>query len=452
MTAYDYDFFVIGAGSGGVRAARVAAQLGARVAVAEEHRLGGTCVNVGCIPKKLLVYAAHFHEEFRHAAGFGWNVGPSAVDWNQLLSNKDKEIERLNGVYEKLLTANGVELVDGSARVADPHTVVVGDRTCTARYILIATGSWPERPQIPGVELSITSNEAFYLETLPQRMIIVGGGYIGVEFAGIFHGLGVDVTLVCRGDGLLRGFDADIRDTLRDELEKKGIALRFATQVERIGTEGPALRATLSDGARIVVDQVMYATGRRPKTDGLGLAAIGVDVGAQGQVLVDAYSQTSVPSIYAVGDCTDRLNLTPMAIAEGHAVAHTLFGAAPMQPDYRNVPTAVFSQPPIGTVGLTEAEARAQFAAVDIYRSVFRPLKHTLTGADERTMMKLVVDPVSDRVLGCHMVGADAGEIIQGFAVALNCGATKAQFDSTIGIHPTAAEEFVTMRQKVEAR
>lgn len=448
MSSHDYDFFVLGAGSGGVRAARIAGQYGAKVAVAEERYLGGTCVNVGCIPKKLLVYAAHFHEEFRNSAGFGWSLGERAVDWNQLLSNKDREIERLNGVYDRLLRNANVEILRGSARLVDPNTVEVDGRTFSARHILVATGGWPTRPEIPGIELGITSNEAFYLETLPKRVVIVGGGYIGVEFAGIFHGLGAHVELLYRGEQILRGFDEDVRRTLAEEMTKRGIVIRVNTDVTRIDMVDGGLAATLDDGGVLEADQVLYATGRRPKTSGIGLEECGVALDESGAVVVDSYSRSTVPSIYAVGDCTNRLNLTPMAIAEGQAVAETLFNDNPTTPDHSNVPTAVFSQPAIGTVGLTEAEARTQFGAVDVYVSEFRPLKHTLTGSDEKTMMKLLVDPASDRVLGCHMVGPEAGEIIQGFAVALKCGATKKQFDSTVGIHPTAAEEFVTMRQK----
>lgn len=448
MSSHDYDFFVLGAGSGGVRAARIAGQYGAKVAVAEERYLGGTCVNVGCIPKKLLVYAAHFHEEFRNSAGFGWSLGERAVDWNQLLSNKDREIERLNGVYDRLLRNANVEILRGSARLVDPNTVEVDGRTFSARHILVATGGWPTRPEIPGIELGITSNEAFYLETLPKRVVIVGGGYIGVEFAGIFHGLGAHVELLYRGEQILRGFDEDVRRTLAEEMTKRGIVIRVNTDVTRIDMVDGGLAATLDDGGVLEADQVLYATGRRPKTSGIGLEECGVALDESGAVVVDPYSRSTVPSIYAVGDCTNRLNLTPMAIAEGQAVAETLFNDNPTTPDHSNVPTAVFSQPAIGTVGLTEAEARTQFGAVDVYVSEFRPLKHTLTGSDEKTMMKLLVDPASDRVLGCHMVGPEAGEIIQGFAVALKCGATKKQFDSTVGIHPTAAEEFVTMRQK----
>jgi glutathione reductase (NADPH) len=449
MASYDYDLFTIGAGSGGVRASRMSASFGAKVAVAEELYLGGTCVNVGCIPKKLLVYASHFSEDFADAAGFGWSVGESTVDWARLIANKDKEISRLNGIYRQLLGDSGVKILDGHAEVVDAHTVSVDGRKITAKFILVAVGGWPVVPQFPGSELAITSNEAFYLPALPKRVVIVGGGYIGVEFAGIFHGLGAHTTQLYRGAAFLRGFDHDIRITLADEMRKRGIDLRLESDIVKIEKAGGALRATLTDGSVLEADQIMYATGRLPKTRGLGLEKADVKLSAAGAVLVDEYSQSSVSSIYAIGDCTDRMMLTPVAIAEGMAVANTLFNNKPTRPNYLNVPTAVFSTPNCGTVGLTEEEARARDFKVDIYRSFFRPLKHTLTGREERTMMKLVVDQTSDRVLGCHMVGSEAGEIIQGLAVALNCGATKAQFDATIGIHPTAAEEFVTMRSKV---
>jgi len=445
---YDYDLFVIGAGSGGVRASRVAAQLGARVAVAEERYLGGTCVNVGCIPKKLLVYASEFSDAFADAAGFGWTVGASRFDWGALIANKDKEIARLNGVYERLLTTAGVTIIDGRATLLDAHTVAIGSERITARYILVAVGGWPAAPRIPGAELAISSNEAFHLHAMPERVIVVGGGYIGVEFAGIFRGLGAEVTLVHRGDLFLRGFDDDLRAALADEMQKRGVALRFNTLLERIEKRGAGVRATLTNGETIDAALVLLATGRRPNTHGLGLEAAGVKMDGAGAIVVDRHSRTSVENIFAVGDVTNRRNLTPVAIAEGRAAAETMFGRRAMAVDYENVPSAVFSHPPIATVGLTEMEARARFGAVDIYKSSFRPLKHTLSGRDERTLMKLVVEPKSERVLGCHMIGADAGEIIQGLAVALQCGATKRQFDATIGIHPTAAEEFVTMREK----
>ena len=450
MSTYDYDLFVIGAGSGGVRASRMSAAYGARVAVVEERYLGGTCVNVGCIPKKLFVYAAEFRDHFEDAAGFGWSVGQRSVDWPTLVANKNVEIERLNGIYRNLLTNAGAEIIEGRARLVDAHTLAVDGRSYTAEYILVATGSWPYLPQIPGIEHAISSNEAFYLDRLPQRAIIVGGGYIAVEFATIFHGLGVEVTELYRGELFLRGFDTDVRSVLAEEMRKREVDLRFKADIARIDKHDGGLTATLGDGTRLDTDLIMYATGRLPNTHNIGLEAVGVEMNDIGAVTVDAYSRSTVPHIFAIGDCTDRLNLTPMAIAEGQAVAETLFHDRPTQPDHTNVATAVFSHPPIGTVGLTEDEARQRYPAVDVYTSGFRPLKHTLSGRSERTFMKLVVDPASDRVLGCHMVGPEAGEIIQGFAVAVKCGATKAQFDATIGIHPTAAEEFVTMRTKRE--
>jgi glutathione reductase (NADPH) len=449
MAQYDYDLFTIGAGSGGVRASRMSAAYGARVAVAEERYLGGTCVNVGCIPKKLLVYAAHFSEDFEDAGGFGWTVGERHIDWAKLIAAKNAEIARLNGVYRKLLQDSGVTLMESRAEVLDPHTVVVGGKKITARYILIAVGSWPTVPEFPGSEHAVTSNEIFFLPTLPRRVVIVGGGYIGVEFAGIFHGLGVEVTQLYWDRLFLRGFDDDCRKTLADEMRKKGIDLRFNADIEKIEKRSGVLRATLNGDATIEAGQILYATGRTPKTASLGLEKAGVRMNDGGAVVVDEYSKTDADSIYAIGDCTDRMMLTPVAIAEGRAVAETLFNNNSMKPNYINVPSVVFSQPNLGTVGLTEAEARERYAGITVYKTSFKPLKHTLSGRDERTMMKIVVDHETDRVLGCHMVGPDAGEIIQGLAVAMNCGATKAQFDATIGIHPTAAEEFVTMRTPV---
>jgi len=448
MAQYDYDLFTIGAGSGGVRASRMSASYGAKVAVAEERYLGGTCVNVGCIPKKLLVYASHFSTDFQDAAGFGWSVGERHVDWAKLIANKNKEISRLNDVYRKLMQDSGVTIIEDHAEIADPHTIVVDGKRITAKYILVAVGSWPLVPEIPGSEHAITSNEAFYLPSLPRKVIIVGGGFIGAEFAGIFHGLGTEVVQLYRGPLFLRGFDDDCRETLAAEMRKKGIDLRFNTDIERIEKAGGILRATLTEGTTLDTEQVFYATGREPNTRSLGLEKAGVRMRENGAVVVDDYLKTSVDNIYSIGDCTDRLMLTPVAIAEGRAVAETLFNNNPMKPNYMNVPSTVFSTPNVGTVGLTEAEARARYKNIDVYKTSFRPLKHTLTGRDERTMMKIVVDHETDKVLGCHMVGPDAGEIIQGLAVAMNCGATKAQFDSTIGIHPTAAEEFVTMRTK----
>lgn len=449
MAAYDFDLFTIGAGSGGVRASRVAASYGAKVAVAEERYLGGTCVNVGCIPKKLLVYASHFQDEFEDATGFGWTVGDRRLDWKRLIENKNREIARLNSVYQKLLEDAGVKIFDARAEIADPHTVIVNGKSISARYILIAVGSWPMVPKFPGSEYAITSNEAFYLPSLPSKVIIVGGGYIGVEFAGIFHGLGVDVTQLYWGPLFLRGFDDDCRWTLAQEMKKRGIDLRFDADISAIEKVEAGLRATLNNGSTIEAEQILYATGRLPNTGSLGLERAGVKTKENGAVAVDEYSRTSVDSIYAIGDCTNRMMLTPVAIAEGRAVADTLFNNNPMMPNYMNVPTAVFSIPNIGTVGLTETQARQSYKQVDVYKTTFRPLKHTLSGRDERTMMKLVVDGATDKVLGCHMVGSDAGEIIQGMTIAMNCGATKAQFDATIGIHPTVAEEFVTLRTKM---
>ena len=449
MAQYDYDLFTIGAGSGGVRASRMSASFGAKVAVAEERYLGGTCVNVGCIPKKLLVYASHYGDDFDDLAGYGWTVGERRFDWAKLIENKNREIGRLNGIYRTILADAGVSLFEAHAEVIDPHTVSVDGRRITAKYILAAVGSWPAVPRFPGSEHAITSNEAFFLPALPEKVIIVGGGYIGVEFAGIFHGLGAKTTQLYRGELFLRGFDDDIRKTLADEMRKRGIELCFNADITKIEKAGIMLRATLNDGSLLEAEQILYATGRGSKTPNLGLEKAGVKLKDNGALVVDEYSKSSVDSIYAIGDCTDRMMLTPVAIAEGMALANTLFNQKPVKPSYLNVPTAVFSTPNCGTVGLTEQEARGRKIEVDLYRTSFKPLKHTLTGRDERTMMKLVVDRASDKVLGCHMVGSDAGEIIQGLAVALNCGATKAQFDLTIGIHPTAAEEFVTMRPKV---
>ena len=445
---YDYDFFVMGAGSGGVRAARIAAGHGARVAVAENRYLGGTCVNVGCVPKKLLVYASHFAHDFEDAAGFGWTLSESRFDWPRLIANKNAEILRLNGIYKSMLDGAGVTIIDGAASLADAHTVAVGDKTYTAEYILVAVGGWPTVPEIPGKQLAITSNEVFFLDKFPRRVIIVGGGYIAVEFAGIFHGLGAEVVQLYRGGLFLRGFDDDIRAHLAGEMTKQGIDLRFNSTIESLAEQDATLRATLDGGEVLEADCVMYATGRAPNTAGIGLGHAGVELNAKGAVVVDEYSQTSVDNIYAVGDVTDRINLTPVAIREGHAVADTLFNNTPSATDHADVPSAVFSQPPIGSVGLTEAEARKRYGDVDIYKSSFRAMKHTLTGRDEQTFMKLIVDRASGRVVGCHMIGAEAGEIIQGIGIAVKCGATKAQFDATIGIHPTTAEEFVTMRDK----
>jgi glutathione reductase (NADPH) len=428
-----------------VRASRFAASYGARVAVAESGRFGGTCVNVGCIPKKLFAYAAHYREDFEVAKGFGWALGEPRFDWATLLANKDREIARLNGVYEGALTKAGARILRGRARVLDPHTVEVNGERHTARHILVATGSWPQLPAIPGRELAITSNEAFHLERLPRRALVVGGGYVALEFASIFNGLGVETTLAYRGVRLLRGFDADLGERIAQEMARKGVAIRLQANPARLER---GIRVTYADGTAQEVDLVMFATGRRPNTAGLGLEAAGVRLAADGAVLVDAYSKSSVDSIHAIGDVTNRLNLTPVATAEGMALAKTLFRGEPTPVDHENVPTAVFADPNLATVGLPEELARERFGKVDVYKASFRALKHTLGAHEERTFMKLVVDGATQRVLGAHMIGPDAGEIIQGVAIAVKLGATKAQFDATIGIHPTAAEEFVTMRDK----
>ncbi len=454
MSSYDYDFFVIGAGSGGTRAARIAAGHGARVAVAEDRYLGGTCVNVGGVSKKLLVYAAHYAEDFEDAAGFGWSVGERSHDWSRLIANKNAEIERLNGIYKRLIEGSGAHIHWGRATLIDAHTVEVDGQRHTAEKILVAVGGWPSVPDIPGSEHIITSNEAFYLEEMPKRVVIVGGGYIAVEFAGIFHNLGAEVCQLYRGELFLRGFDDDVRLFLAEEMIKKGIDLRFDAQVSCITREEgeggkPRFIVDLDDLESIEADLVMYATGRTPKTEGLGLDAAGVTLDDAGAIPVDEHWRTNVENIYAIGDVTNRIQLTPVAIAEGHALADMLFNPSNRRVSYENVPSAVFSQPSIGTVGLTEAEARERYGAVDVYRSSFRPMKHTMSGREEHGLMKLVVDRESQKVVGLHMVGPEAGEITQGFAVAIRMGATKADFDATIGIHPTAAEEFVTMRERL---
>ena len=451
MATYDYDLITIGAGSGGVRASRRSAGYGARAAVIENSRFGGTCVMRGCVPKKLLVYGSQFADEFEDARGFGWTPGAPAFDWSQLIANKNRELDRLEEIYRRMLREAGVTMIEGTATLADPHTVEVEGRTVTAEHILLAAGGWPTMPDIPGIEHAITSNEALDLERLPARMVIVGGGYIAVEFAGIFNALGVEVTEIVRADTVLRGFDEEMRLALAEEMRKRGVKLLSETVVRSIEKENGAYSLRLAAGDMVEADVVMYATGRTPRTKGLGLEAAGVELDGKGAVVVDGFSRTFQPNIFAIGDITDRLNLTPVAIAEGQALAEALFNNTPTTADLSGVPTAVFSQPPLATVGLTEAEARAQLDDVDIYLSSFRPLKHTLSGRDEKTVMKLVVDAESDRVVGCHMMGTDAAEIIQGLGVALKCGATKAQFDATVGIHPTAAEEFVTMREKLPA-
>ena len=455
MPPYDYQLFVIGAGSGGVRAARMATGYGARVAIAEDHRFGGTCVVRGCIPKKLLAYAAHYRDDFQDAAGFGWSTAAREFSWPRLIDNKDREIARLSGIYRDILGRAGADIIEGKAKLIDPHTVSVDGRTITAEYVLVATGGRPFKPSIPGIEHAITSDEAFELCELPSRVLVVGGGYIAVEFAGIFNGLGATATLAYRGDQILRGFDDDLRHYLNEEMRKKGVALYLKTHVDRIEKRSDgALDVHLSgdEGGVLVCDAVMFATGRNPATENIGLAEAGVKLDDQGGIMIDAYCRSSVASIYAVGDVTNNIALTPVAIREGAAVAATLFGGEKTCVDYDNVPSAVFSQPSLATVGLTEAAALACFDSVDIYLSSFRPLRHTLSGRDERSLVKLVVDGASQRVVGAHMGGADAPEIIQGIAIAMKMGATKDDFDATIGIHPTAAEEFVTLREKTTKR
>lgn len=450
---YDFDLFVIGAGSGGVRAARFAAGYGARVAVAESRYLGGTCVNVGCVPKKLLVYGAHFAEDFEQAQGFGWSLGSANFDWATLVANKNREIDRLNGIYRNLLVNSGVTLLEGHARIVDAHSVELGGQRYSAKHILIATGGWPQIPDVPGHEHAIGSNEAFFLEQLPKRVLVVGGGYIAVEFASIFNGLGADTSLLYRGELFLRGFDKAVRLHLQDELNKHGVNLQFNSDIARIDKQADgSLQATLKDGRVLEADCIFYATGRRPMLDNLGLENTQVELDERGFIKVDEQYQTRTPSILAIGDVIGRVQLTPVALAEGMAVARRLFKPEEYRKvDYQLIPTAVFSLPNIGTVGLSEEQAKEEGYSVKVFESRFRPMKLTMTESQERSLMKLVVDTATDRVLGCHMVGPDAGEIVQGLAVALKAGATKQLFDETIGVHPTAAEEFVTMRTPVSS-
>jgi len=453
MSAESFDLFVIGAGSGGVRAARMAAALGARVAVADPAPLGGTCVNLGCIPKKLYSFAAHYADAFEESHGYGWTMTEPAFDWATLKANRAREISRLNGIYAQLLAGSGVTTLRSRAVLRGPNEVEVDGRIHRAKHVLVATGGRPVVPVLPGHELAVTSNEMFDLPEFPRRLVVIGGGYIASEFASIFAGLGSQVTQLYRGEQILRGFDDDIRHFVAAEMRKKGVALRTqaqVTQIERERGEG-ALQVTLADGTVLRADTVLYATGRRPNTEGLGLDELEVRLTPNGAVVVDEHYRSSMPTIHALGDVIDRVQLTPVALAEAMALVDRLFGAGTRQVDYELIPTAVFTDPNIGTVGLTEAVARERFGDVRIFRSEFKALKHTLSGSSERTLMKLVVDAKSDRVVGLHMVGADAGEIVQGFGVALKAGATKAQFDATIGIHPTAAEEFVTMREPVVA-
>jgi glutathione reductase (NADPH) len=458
MGDFEFDLITIGAGSGGVAVSKRAALLGARVALCEADRVGGTCVLRGCVPKKLLVYCASYAEEFVDAVGFGWEFssgspgdgdGGVRCDWTRMQAAKTREVDRLAGLYRKGLDDAGVTTRAGQARLVDAHTVKLGDRTLTSESIVIATGGWPSRPDIPGAELAITSNEALSLPKLPRRLVVVGGGYIGVEMAGVFAAMGSDVTMVLRGELLLRGFDHDLRTRLSDILTKKGIRIvsnGTLSGLSRANEGGIAL--SLESGERLIGDEVLLATGRQPNTDGMGLDEIGVHRNHHGAITVDDAMRTSVPSIYAIGDCTDRVNLTPVAIAEGRAVAQSLFGPQPHKVDLSHVPTAVFSMPPLASVGITEDKAKKKGVAVDVYVAAFRPLRNTLSGRDERTFMKLIVDSESQKVLGCHMLGTDAPEIIQALAVAVTAGATKADFDRTIALHPTAAEEFVLMRER----
>lgn len=446
---YDFDLFVIGAGSGGVRAARFAAGFGAKVAVAESRYLGGTCVNVGCVPKKLLVYAAHFADDFEQAKGFGWSMQEASFDWPTLIDNKNREIQRLNGIYRNLLLSSGVTLLESHARLLDAHHVEVDGQTYSAKTILLATGGWPYKPDnVPGIEHAITSNEVFFLAQLPKRVLVVGGGYIAVEFASIFHGMGAHTSLLYRGDLFLRGFDGAVREHLQEELTKSGVDLQFNTDISSIVKQPDgSLLAVLQDGRELVCDCVLYATGRRPMLDNLGLENTAVELDERGYVRVDEQYQSSEPSILAIGDMIGRVQLTPVALAEGMAVARRLFKPEQYRAvDYQLIPTAVFSLPNIATVGLSEEQAVEEGHSIKVFESRFRPMQLSLSASQQKTLMKLVVDADSDRMLGCHMVGPDAGEIIQGIAVAMKAGATKQHFDDTMGIHPTAAEEFVTMR------
>ncbi|WP_186395269.1 glutathione-disulfide reductase [Stappia sp. TSB10GB4] len=453
MSDFDFDLFVIGGGSGGVRAARIAATHGARVGIAEEYRYGGTCVIRGCVPKKLMVYASRFSEEFEDAAGFGWQVGERRFDWERLIDAKDREIARLEAIYRRNLERSGVELFDTRAVLEDAHTVhlLTDGRRIRAERILIAVGATPNVDAgLPGGEHVITSNEVFHLADLPKRIVVAGGGYIAVEFAGIFAGLGAETTLIYRGEEILRGFDDDLRAVLHEEMEKKGIRVLCGDVFSSIEKTGEGLVGHTRKGETLVADKIMFAIGRRPNTAGLGLDKAGVELASSGAILVNEASQTNVPSIYAVGDVTDRVNLTPVAIREGHAFADSVFGGKEWSADHSMIPTAVFSQPEIGTVGLTQAEALERYGAVDVYKAHFRPMKHTLSGRDEKMLMKVLVRPETDRVLGVHLLGHDAGELVQVLGIALRMGATKADFDATMAVHPTAAEELVTMREPTE--
>ncbi|MFT5935762.1 MAG: glutathione reductase (NADPH) [Pseudohongiellaceae bacterium] len=446
MSEFDYDLFVIGAGSGGVRASRIAAGLGAKVAIAEERYFGGTCVNVGCVPKKLFSYAAHFHDDFQDSAGYGWGSAAPDFNWSTLVANKDIEINRLNGIYEKILKSNNVTIFESRARIAGPNSISVDNQTVTAKHILLAVGGWPRVPQYSGHEYAITSNEVFYFDKLPKAIVVQGGGYIALEFASIFARLGVETSLVYRGNKLLRGFDEDIRDFITEEIGRH-VNLVLNEDVASISKENNGLKVTLTSGVEIVADQVLAATGRAPMTSDLGLDTVNVELSPSGGIKVNAEFQTTEPSIFAVGDVIERMALTPVALAEGQIVSRRLFGGPKKDLSYENIATAVFCHPNIATVGLSEEQAIAKGLAIDVYTAKMKPLKHTLSGRNEYSFAKLIVSRSDDRVIGMHLVAADAGEIVQGFAVAMNCGATKADFDNTIGIHPTLAEELVTMRE-----
>ena len=451
MTMYDYDFFVIGAGSGGVRASRMASTYGAKVAIAEDYRVGGTCVIRGCVPKKLFVYASEYSAHFKDSAGFGWSSEAPTFDWKTLLGNKNTEIDRLEGAYGNTLDNHGVEVIRARGKMLDQHTIELtdadGPRTVTADKILIATGAWPSFPDIPGIEHAISSNEVFEFEELPKRITVVGGGYIAVEMAGIFNGLGVETALLYRGEEILRGFDLEIRAKLRDEMVKKGIDVRIHHNVTEIKQDGEQLMLTLSDGNEMATDCVMYATGREANTKNIGLEELGVNMKPNGEIIVDEYYKSSVDNIFAVGDVTGGMQLTPIAIKEGAALTATQFNDTPTFVNYDHIPTAIFSQPPIGTVGLSEEDAREKYGDdVQVYRSEYKSMKFTLSGRDERSLIKLLVNASTDKVIGAHMIGPDSAEIIQGIAIAMKVGATKAQFDDTVAVHPSSAEEFVLMK------
>ena len=451
MKKYDFDLFILGAGSAGVRAGRIAANYGARVGIAEEQDLGGTCVNAGCIPKKLLLFASHFSEEFLGSNGYGWTLNEPKFNWHQLIINKNQEIERLGQLYKKILNEAGVEIIEGKAILTSPTTIKVNNRDFSSKKILIATGSSPVIPNITGKEYAITSNEAFHLDSLPEKIIIVGGGYIGVEFAGIFNGFGVDTTLMCRGPLILNGFDNKMRELLSQEIQKKGVKIIPNSTVTKITKQDKnSIKVCLANNKYLETNKIMYAIGRKPNTSGLGLKTLSIDIDSNGAVIINDRFQSSVSSVYAIGDVTNRYNLTPVAIAEGVALANSLYGSVLREIDYTNIPTCVFSQPNLASVGLTEQNARSKDLDISVYMSHFKYLKHSLTNIPEKTFIKLIVENKSNLVVGAHMVGHDAGEIIQGIAIAMKAGATKADFDSTLGIHPTAAEEFVTMKDMAD--